>query len=187
MTSLDDDDDAALVARCLGGESRAWSALVLRHGPLVYAVARRAGLSADDQADVFQNTWHVAIEELRRLRDSAAFPGWIARIARHQSMRVRRSYGIARRAMPHVAKEDLDLALPDVALAALDERRKVALAIGRIGRRCRELLEALYYGDSPVEYREVSERLAMPIGSIGPTRARCLEKLEREIGGHAGA
>jgi RNA polymerase sigma factor (sigma-70 family) len=180
-----DDEDAALVGRCLAGESRAWTLLVERHGPVVWAVARRSGLTSDDEADVFQNTWRVAVEELSRLREPAAFPGWIARIARHQTMRVRRSYGIARRSMPHVAREDVDERLPDAAVTEIEERRKVTIAVGRIGRKCADLLRVLYYEDPQPGYADIAQRLGMRIGSIGPTRARCLEKLEKELGSRA--
>jgi RNA polymerase sigma factor (sigma-70 family) len=182
-----DETDAALVARCVGGDSGAWTRLVERHGPVVWAVARRAGLCADDEADVFQNAWRVAVEELPRLREPAAFAGWIARIARHQTMRMRRGYAIARRSMPHVAREDVDERLPDAALAEFDDRRKVADAVKRIGRKCQDLLQALYYEDPQPAYAEIAERLEMRVGSIGPTRARCLEKLEKEMETHAAA
>jgi RNA polymerase sigma factor (sigma-70 family) len=182
-----DADDATLVAACLGGDGRAWTALVERFGPVVWAVARRTKLDGDDAADVFQNTWRVAVEELPRLREPAAFGGWIARIARHQTMRVRRGYGIARRSLPHVAREDVDETAPDADLAALEERRKVTSAVGRIGAKCRDLLHALYFDDPPPAYTEVAKRLGMRIGSIGPTRARCLEKLEKELADGAAA
>jgi RNA polymerase sigma factor (sigma-70 family) len=180
MTAAED-DDAALVLRCRGGDGRAWTVLVDRFGPTVWAVARRAKLEGDDAADVFQNTWRVAVEELQRLREPAAFGAWIARVARHQTMRVRRGYGIARKSLPHVAREDVDDALPDETLTRLEERRRVASAVERIGRRCAELLRALYYEDPQPAYADVATRLGMRIGSIGPTRARCLEKLEKEL------
>jgi RNA polymerase sigma factor (sigma-70 family) len=149
--------------------------------------ADRADLSADDQADVFQNAWRVAFEELPSLREPAAFPAWIGRIARHQAMRLRRGYGISRRSMPYVAREDVDDRMPDASLADLEERRKVGSAVERIGRKCAELLRALYYEDPQPAYADLSRRLAMPVGSIGPTRARCLEKLEKELSGGAAA
>ena len=88
-------DDAGLVAACLSGDTRAWSELVDRYGPLVWAIAKGASLSSDDQADVFQNSWIVAVEDLPRLREPAAFAGWIRQIARHQSLRIRRGYGLS--------------------------------------------------------------------------------------------
>ena len=182
MTGIDEADDETLVTRCLAGESRAWTALVERYGPVVWGVARRAHLSPDDEADVFQNTWRVAVEELARIRNRAAFAGWIAQIARHQSMRIRRGYGIARRSMPYVARDDVDDRLPDESLSEIEERHRVGSAVDRIGRKCAELLRALYYEDPPPAYTAVAARLGMRIGSIGPTRARCLEKLEKELG-----
>jgi RNA polymerase sigma factor (sigma-70 family) len=176
------DDDTALVARCLGGDGDAWAALVDRHGPLVWAVAKRLGLGHEDSLDVFQNTWSTALEELSRLRDAKAFPAWIGRVARHQAMRVRRGYGIARRHAPNLAREDLDETLPDEALSALEDRSRVRVALSRIGERCRELLSLLYEADPSPSYEEIGRRLAMRIGSIGPTRARCLAKLMDEIG-----
>jgi len=181
------DDASELVARCRDGDGRAWTALVERFGPVVWAVARRAGLSADDEADVFQNTWRVAFEEIARLREPAAFPAWIGRVARHQAMRLRRGYGISRRSMPYVAREDVDESEPDAPLAELEERRKVGSAVEKIGRKCKDLLHALYYEDPQPAYVDLARRLAMPVGSIGPTRARCLEKLEKELASGAAA
>lgn len=180
-------DDASLVAACLSGDARAWSSLVDRYGPVVWAIAKRASLSPDDQAEVFQNAWIVAVEELPRLREPAAFAGWISQIARHQSLRIRRGYGIARKSMAHVAREDVDESRPEEPVAVLDERRKVGDAVSRIGRKCADLLRALYYEDPPPAYTEIAKRLGMRIGSIGPTRARCLEKLEKELGDGAAA
>jgi RNA polymerase sigma factor (sigma-70 family) len=180
-------DDATLVTRCLDGDGRAWTLLVERYGPVVWALARRADLSPDDEAEVFQNTWRVAVEELSKLRERAAFAGWIAQITRHQAMRLRRGYGIARRSLPHVAKEDIDERHPDESLVELETRRAVGSAVERIGRRCADLLRALYYEEPPPAYTEIASRLGMRIGSIGPTRARCLEKLQKELGDGAAA
>lgn len=180
-------DDAALVARCLDGDDAAWEALVERHGPVVWAVARRMDLSHDDASDVFQSTWRVALEELDRVRDPGAVGGWIARVARHQAMRIRRGYGIARKSWRHVAKEDLDPALPDEDLARMEMRAKVTDALLRIGERCAALLRALYFEDPQPSYQEIAARTGMRIGSIGPTRARCLGKMLGEIGGDADA
>ncbi len=177
--------DAALVARCLAGESVAWEALIERHGSLVWAVARRARLDEDDAADVFQNTWTIALEELSRIREPDLFGRWIGRVARHQSMRVRRGYGIARKAIPHVAREDVDMTVPDEELIRLESRGHVHDALARVGDRCGELLQLLYLEAVRPAYAEIAERLGMRIGSIGPTRARCLQRLRGMLeGGH---
>ena len=130
-------------------------------------------------------TWLVAVEELSRLREHDAFRGWIARIASHQALRVRRDYGIARRSMPSVARADVDERRPDASLAEIEERHAVASAVERIGRRCAELLRALYYEEPQLAYADIARRMGMRIGSIGPTRARCLGKLQRQLDGDA--
>jgi len=180
-----DGTDAELVARCMSGEQAAWAALVERHGALVWAVARRAGLGSEDAADVFQNTWTIALEELTRIREPAHFARWLGRVARHQSMRVRRGYGIARKALPKVAREDVDRTVPDEALVSLEQRGRVHAALAQVGERCGELLKLLYLESVRPAYSEIAERLGMRIGSIGPTRARCLQQLRGMLeGGH---
>ncbi len=180
---VDVTSDAACVARCLAGDASAWATLVDRHGGLVWAVASRHGLVRADAEDVFQSTWIVALEELSRLRDHAKFGAWIGRVARHQCMRVRRGYGIARRAHERVAEDAREETLDDAQLERLEQRARVTRALGRIGTRCAELLQLLYFADPAPAYAEIAEKLDMRIGSIGPTRARCLAKLESELGG----
>jgi len=181
--AADTTTDAALVARCLDGEGRAWTALIDRHGRIVWSVLLRAGLSEADAQDGFQNTWTIALEELHRLRDAERVGAWIARIARHQAMRIRRRYGIARKAHPHVAREDVDLHVPDEDLQELERRDRVHAALERLGDPCAALLRLLYLTDPKPAYEGVAEELGMRIGSIGPTRARCLSKLRERLEG----
>ena len=183
VSSASRTDDAALVAHCLDGDGAAWSRLVERHGPLVWAVASRMGLTRADAEDVFQATWTIALEELSQLRDPLRFAPWLGRVARHQSMRVRRGYGISRRAHERVAHEVEEATVPDDELETLEQRALVSRAMARLGERCGALLRLLYYADPRPSYDVISERLGLRIGSIGPTRARCLQKLERELGG----
>lgn len=175
--------DAELVALCIDGDDAAWTQLVERHGAVVWAVANRMGLSAEDAADVFQATWRTAIEELDRVRDPAAIGGWLARVARHQSMRLRRGYGIARKSREHVAREDLDATLPDEGIERIEQQNRVREALSRVGDRCAQLLGALYYEDPTPSYDAIAARFGMRIGSIGPTRARCLARMMELMGG----
>jgi RNA polymerase sigma factor (sigma-70 family) len=176
-------DDAALVAQCVEGDETAWATLVSRHGAVVWAVANRMGLSPEDASDVFQNTWRTALEELDTVRDRAAIGGWLARVARHQAMRLRRRYGIARRSYEHVAREDVDPTLPDADIERLEQRNRIRLALEKVGERCARLLGALYFEDPVPSYDEIAARFGMRIGSIGPTRARCLARMMDLIGG----
>lgn len=180
------DDDATLVGRCLGDDRAAWEQLVARHGPLAWAVIRRAGLSPEDAADVYQVTWLAALEQLPQIREPSRFPAWIARTAHVQALRIRRGYGISRRVLSRIRPRELDERVPDDEIAALEDRSRVATALGAIGDRCAALLRLLYFESPALAYRDISSRLRMPVGSIGPTRARCLEKLARRLGFETG-
>ncbi len=177
-------DDAALLARCLAGDGAAWRTLIDRYGALVWAIVHRMGLSSADAEDAFQATWTVALEELSRLRDPERLAAWLGRIARHRALRIRRGYGIARRAHERVAEDAEEAWVPDDELARLETNERVRAALARIGDRCEELLRVLYFESPRPAYGVIAERLDMRIGSIGPTRARCLGKLRDQIGGN---
>ncbi len=176
------DGDAALVSRCMDGDEAAWAALVRRHGPVVWTIARRAGLADADAADVYQTTWRIAVESLPRLRDAERFSAWIARTAHFQTMRSLRTLCSTRRTLARIEPRETDDAAPEDDLARIEFRRVVAEAMGRIGDRCARLLRALYYDDPTPAYADIARRLSMRVGSIGPTRARCLARLKDALG-----
>jgi RNA polymerase sigma factor (sigma-70 family) len=176
------DADVSLVARCMDGDEAAWEALVRRHGPVVWTIARRAGLAEADAADVYQTVWRIAVESLPRLRDTERFPAWIAQTARFQTARAVRTICATRRALGRIDPRDADDAAAEPGIEAIERRRTVTDAMGRIGDRCAHLLRALYFDDSAPDYAEIARRLGMRIGSIGPTRARCLARLRDALG-----
>ena len=179
---LDPDLDARLVARCVEGDARAWEALVKRHERLVYAIGRSYRLSDEDLGDVFQDVFTALLKGMPRLRDGRTLVRWLAstteRIARATALRRRRD----------AAREDREddtidrLADRGEAVGADLERaerqHQVRLALGAVSERCKRLLEALYYEDPTPSYGELSQRLGVPVGSLGPTRARCMERLK---------
>ena len=172
------------MARCLEGDERAWTALVRRYQPLVYAVARSYRLSEEDLGDVFQDVFTALVRGMPRLRDARALCRWLSsttdRIAFTLALRRRRE--AARNTAEPI--EDRPVADPGepvgADLEALEERLLVRLALGRIGRRCQELLDALYAEDAQ-DYRAIGRTLGMPVGSIGPTRARCIQRLRESL------
>jgi RNA polymerase sigma factor (sigma-70 family) len=179
--ALDPGLDERLVERCRAGDAAAWAALVRRYERLVYAVARGYRLEPEDLADTFQEVFAALVRGLPRLRDARSLCRWLTsttdRIALATALRRRRER--AREAGPAEALEPA-LAHVDPAgadLEAIEERMLVRLALGALAPRCRNLLEALYLRDPAPGYRELSRELGLPVGSIGPTRARCLEKL----------
>lgn len=181
---LDPDEDARLVARCLAGEERAWEALVRRHERLVYAVTRSYRLTDADAGDVFQEVFAALVKGLPRLRDARALVRWLSsttdRIARAMALRRRRelALGLAD-ADAEAGSIAADQPPVEADLEKLEQQALVRLALAALPPACRNLLTALYYEDPPLSYAEVGRRLHMPVGSLGPTRARCFERLRR--------
>jgi RNA polymerase sigma factor (sigma-70 family) len=155
---------------------------VRAYGGLVWAVARRAGLSQEDAADVFQTVWRIAVEDLPRLRRRGSFGAWIGRTTHFQAMRVRRGYAITRKVLARGPAGEMSHEPPGEELERLERRVRVARGLESVGERCRELLRLLYYEDPTPAYAAIADRMGMRIGSVGPTRARCLERLERALG-----
>jgi RNA polymerase sigma factor (sigma-70 family) len=172
-------DAAALVAAAAEGDDEAWKALVARFTPTLRAVARGFRLGHADVDDVVQTTWLAAFRHIRRLRNPAAFPGWLAVTARRECLRT------LQRAVWEVVSDDPPTqelpALDSPAALAIeaDRRRAVRAAIGRLPGHQRRLLGALLAGGEP-SYDHVSRVLRMPVGSIGPTRERALGRLRAD-------
>lgn len=174
----DDTDVVDLVRRAGAGDRTAWDALVDRYAPLVWGICRRRRLSAADAEDVFQSVWLRLVERLRDLREPAALPGWLATTTSRECLRVTRAGWRER------AEEDPDMdSQPhrqqnpvEQGVLAAELQRAMRSAFGQLPRRCQQLL-SLLMEDPPVSYARISDRLGMPIGGIGPSRARCLDRL----------
>jgi RNA polymerase sigma factor (sigma-70 family) len=170
---------AALVRSAAEGDDDAWEAIVERFAELVWAVARSHGLSAADAADVSQTTWLRLAEHARGINHPERIAGWLATTARNESIRILRR---GHRDIPVGTRQEVpvDEETSDVAAHLLEEERDRALmnAFEKLSSRCKTLLRVLTAAPAP-SYAEASEVLEMPIGSIGPTRARCLEHLRR--------
>jgi len=166
-----------LRAAALGDQS-AWAQIVDQHSALVWATARAHRLSLDDAADVAQTTWLRLVEHLDRIQQPERLGAWLATTARRESLRVIRRGGRERPTdEPDLFEAPADDSLDRV---LLDPERDGALwrAFAKLSDRCKALLRLLVYGDEP-SYEEVSAALGMPIGAIGPTRMRCLDRLRR--------
>jgi RNA polymerase sigma factor (sigma-70 family) len=177
----DDSSVAALVARARDGDKQAWDAIVERYAPLIWAICRKYRLDRPDADDVGQSVWLRLVDQLALIRDPAALPGWIATTTRRECGRV---VGAARkRELLGYAQDIADMPdpLPEAAEAeVLVAERNAALREGfrQLPRRCQELIGMLI-ADPPVPYAEISGKLGIPVGSIGPTRARCLQRLRQ--------
>jgi RNA polymerase sigma factor (sigma-70 family) len=184
------DDDAALVARCRLGDATAWTALVQRYQRLVYAIVRRTGADEHAAADVFQTVFARLLDHLPRLSQPARLQAWIVTTAKREALRSRQ---LGQRTVSMTRSEDeggvaLEDSLPDtspLAEEALDRLQQLDLlrvGLDRLDARCRDLLLLLFCDDDErPAYDEVARRLAVPVGSIGPTRSRCLAKLRQLV------
>jgi RNA polymerase sigma factor (sigma-70 family) len=168
---------AALVMRARNGDELAWDALVERYAPLIWSLCRYR-LSSADAADVGQNVWLQLVNQLGKIRDPAALPGWLATTTLRECQRV-----LNRAQAPHAAMQAPDADnIPDDQASMLEQvlaaERHVALreAFAHLPPCCRQLI-ALLIKDPPVPYAQISATLGIPVGSIGPNRRRCLDKL----------
>ena len=170
-----------LVTCARGGDKQAWDALVERFAPLIWCICRRYRLGGADAEDVGQNVWLHLVDQLDKIRDPAALPGWLATATRRECMRVLHTVR-----GPHAAGYALDAeTIPDDQALMADQEllvaeRRAALreAFAHLSPCCQQLIAALIE-DPPVPYTQISARLGIPVGSIGPTRSRCLNKLRR--------
>jgi RNA polymerase sigma factor (sigma-70 family) len=173
---------AGLVRGAAQGDDRCWATLVDRFSKLVWSIARSFNLSDADAADVSQTTWMRLAEHVDRIDHPERVGAWLATTARRECMRVKR---LSTRAVPTEDLDDLDLAEVDTIPA--DARLLVGLrdrslwhAFSGLPERQRTLL-LLLVADPPLSYREIADTLDIPIGSIGPTRARTLVGLRRRV------
>jgi len=172
--------DGELVSACIEGQSWAWEELVERYKRLVYSVSLRAGLTEEDAADVFQTVFTLLFEHLRRIRTPEGLPAWFITTAKRESwsvLRKRRRESTDNEVVTRLraAEEWLLNAHPNEDLWI--DQTLVRNALEEVGGRCKELLWLLYYDPHEPSYKEISRRIRIPLGSIGPTRARCLQKL----------
>lgn len=176
----DPSTDRDLILACRSGDARAWERLVARYERLVYSIPLSYRLSADEAADVTQLTFTILVHSLDRLDDDSNLAAWLATVARRHTWRV------AERSRREI-REGLDTEAEEI-LAALGHHAPDEIArwellewllssLARVSPRCRDLIVMLYLDPTEPAYRDVSRRLGMPIGSIGPTRGRCLEAL----------
>ena len=180
--TYDDSVVMDLVTRARGGDIRAWDTLVERYAPLIWSICRKYRLGPADAEDVGQSVWLCLVAQVDKLREPGALPGWLATTTRRECMRV-----VHATRGPHAALYPLDAEnIPDGQadsaeqdLLAAERHAALRQAFADLPPHGQRLI-AMLAEDPPVPYTEISARLGIPVGSIGPTRRRCLEKLRRD-------
>jgi RNA polymerase sigma factor (sigma-70 family) len=177
----DDPVVAGLVARARGGDRQAWDELVERYVPLIWSICHKYRLGRADAEDVGQNVWLRLVDQLDNIREPAALPGWLATTTRRECGRVVRAARGERAVIyPPAAETIPDGRAGAVEQDLLDAERHAALreAFTHLPPAWQRLV-AMLIADPPPPYAEISARLGIPIGSIGPTRSRCLHSMRR--------
>jgi RNA polymerase sigma factor (sigma-70 family) len=177
--------DAELADLCAEGNQRAWEAFVRRYRRLIYAIPNRAGLDENEVEEVFHQTFARLAERITTIRERGRIRAWIVTTARRLTIDCIRGHRDSRETeVPEEVWEGFadsgESALES--LERLEKQHAVRQAMQGIGPRCRRLLSMLFYHRSPEppSYEMISEELRLPVGSIGPTRARCLRRLRDE-------
>ena len=181
--SLSDDE---LIARCLEEDARAWEVLVRRQERLITSIAYKFKLTTADAADVFQAVCLTLFQQLAQVRKRAKLSSWVITVAVRECWKLRQRQARTDSLDDPDIAEDFDPAnedhlLTQSAIQQLEEQQLFRLALEQLSDRCQRLLAELFYAENPKPYTELSSILGIPVSSIGPNRARCLDKLKESL------
>jgi len=168
MSSSDPD----LIASCLRGDQHAWTELISRYQRLIYSIARGLCPQPEDCADVFQRVCLELYQSLGRIRNDQTLPAWLITVTK------RCSYTVLRNRKQTIPIDEFEAA-SEPKIQQIEQEFVVERAVAELPDRCRTLIELLYFDITEPSYENISKRLGMPVASVGPTRARCLEKLKK--------
>ena len=166
--------DRDLVVGCLSGEETAWTQLIERYQRLIYSVARAICSDPDDTNDVFQYTCLDLYRGLQELRDVKALPAWLITVTRRRAFSVRKA-----KASQDSPEGSLQEVVSDDVIRSIEHEHAIERALEQLPLRCRILIDLLYFNANQPSYVEISQKIGIPVASIGPTRARCLDKLRK--------
>ena len=177
--------DAALVFACRRGDESAWNALVERYQRLIITIPRRAGLSEEQAADVFQEVFLTLFEKIADIEQPERIRSWIVTTAKFKTWAIVRSgkgfYS------PETEEEmELEMAnlpdnspLADDRLIELEQQHQIRTALKELEERCQKILSMIYLRDAAASYAEVATAIGVGETSISPLRSRCLQKLAK--------
>ena len=179
--------DARLVKLCRRGDQQAWDELVDRFQRLIFAIPRRAGLSEEQAADVFQEVFLTLFEKINSIEQPERIRAWLVTTAKFKTWAtVRNSKGLYSPATEEEMEAEM-ANLPDAApladdmLVEMEQQHLIRAAISELDERCRMILSMIYLRDSGASYAEVAEAIGVGETSISPLRSRCLKKVEKKL------
>jgi RNA polymerase sigma factor (sigma-70 family) len=182
-----DFDPSVALARAADGDQQAWDAIVERYSGLVWSVVRGFRLGGADAADVCQATWLRLVENVAMIQNGSGLGSWLATTARRESIDLLRRRGREKLIDPTDDTELPPAAVesPEAPMLRAEEDRLLWQAILRLPGRCVQLLRTLCVDPAP-SYAVVAAALDIPVGSVGPTRARCLNTLRTMLSATTG-
>lgn len=181
-------DDPTLIEKCLAGEEAAWETLISKYERLIFSTCRRYGLQQAEAEDIFGRVCLTLLQHLEKLNDRARLASWLITITSRECWHLRKS---ANQTVQPVRAEDEprntieeiedEALLPEETLLQLEQQQAVRESLNQLPENCRRLLWLLFYDPAQPSYAEISRIMNMKQPSIGPNRARCLEKLRLKL------
>jgi RNA polymerase sigma factor (sigma-70 family) len=181
VSAANGDSNATLLERAAGGDQLSWRHLIDKYDGVVRSVARSFHLQTADVLDVSQTTWLRLVQHLHTIRDPERLAGWLAVTASRESLSIMRK--ASRHHLERSIEEtpDADPAVdPETAAAVRDAACNLWSTVAELPPGQQRLLIAMFREESD-SYNDIATKCAMPIGSIGPTRARALSRLQRKL------
>jgi RNA polymerase sigma factor (sigma-70 family) len=169
--------DADLLHGICAGDREAWDLLVARHERRLWAIARSRGLDVEGARDALQGTWLRLLDHANRIREPDALGGWLATVVKHEAIRLSKQRQRERERMQKLEnRATLDAEPADARVDLEADLGTVRLTFDKLSARCQQLLR-LMFSSTELSYADIAADLGVPVGSLGPTRARCLDKL----------
>jgi RNA polymerase sigma factor (sigma-70 family) len=174
--------DTRLVKECLGGSEEAWSALVDKYKNLIFSIPIKYGFSSDDATDIFQAVCLEMLTELHKLREPKALPKWIMQVTAHKCFHRKRQLQRVDGSDPEeILKSQSEPPRAEAILREAQEEQILRQAVVELAPQCQKLVEMLFFEEPSRPYQEIARALGIAVGSIGFTRQRCLERLQRRL------
>lgn len=172
-----------LIKRCLSGDEDGWQQFFDRYGRLIYATAIRFGFSTSESDEIFQEVSLEIVNSLATVKNPESLPSWLITVSRRTCIR-----RFKQQKQPTISLDDYDppdfTAIDEAIIERVnrsEERVLLYRAMEKLGEKCQKLLTEIFFSDESISYAEVSVKLDMPIGSIGPTQKRCIDQLRKEV------
>lgn len=175
-------EDSDLIEGCLNGQQAAWEILITRYERLIYATARRYNLGQPEAEDVFGRVCLILLQNLESIRNRTRIASWLITTTSRECLALKRGLVTiatqTNETLDAVENQPVDSAdLPDEIVIEMERQQQIRDCLNQLPERCRKLLWHLFYNPNEPSYTEIAADLQIPISSIGPTRARCLEKM----------